>query len=483
MTSKESKSSLAKGSRLNKWKSEMEKISVVVAVYNGEKYLHECLDSILDQNFREMEVVLVDDASKDSTLSILEEYRRRDNRLRIISNKQNLGAGASRNIGLEAAKGKYVIFLDADDIFEKNMLQEIYQRAEKYRADVCIFREDQFYDNTQMYASYPYSRSISQRLEKAGMFSPKAVSNILFNLWNGWAWDKLFLRKFILKNRLKFQEIRSSEDGFFVHAALAMSKKITYLNDVYVHHRINNTSSISNSRDQSWECCYLYLHELRKYLLRNHKYENYKKSFINWAADFLYWNFWTLNENSREKLFYALKEYILYEFKLLQFKHDDFYNPFFYWFVHTINKSNTYQECEIPVDTTGRWLSIFTQNESRIDQLFQYLSLHHYNAAVWGAGIRGKTFLHKYRRRNELKKIFDKDTAKIGNILEDRYIIESFNYESCKEIDVIIVTNTSYYDMIMKEVKEIEANIKVFDLELYQTLCMSLPLSLEDCML
>ena len=458
----------------------MIKISVIIPIYNGESYLQECLDSICNQSLHEIEIICINDASKDSTLSILNKYHKKDNRFIILSNKSNLGAGASRNLGLDKAKGKYVIFLDADDVFEQEMLQEIYLRAENYHAEICVFREDQFCEDIQEYRYEPYSPSIARDLEHRGVFSPTEIKDFLFNLWNGWAWDKLFQREFILNNAIRFQEISSSEDGFFVHAALSIAKRITYLNQVYVHHRINRTTSLSNSRDASWECCYSYLHVLREYLIKKNIYSDYEKSFINWAPDFLYWNYWSLNEENRKKLFYALKQNILEEFGLLQYRADLFYNHFYYWFIHEIDKSDTYSACKIPVNPTEQWMAMLCQNESKIEYLFQYLEKHKYNAAIWGLGKRGMFFLNKYGSKRELKKIFDKDSQRTGEIINGKYKVELFNSSTSKGIDFIIVMNTGYFEAIAKEAASVNSQIKVFNLEQYQMPFRSMPLPLED---
>lgn len=458
----------------------MKKISVIIPIYNGGNYLRDCLDSILMQTLDDIEILCIDDASTDPTGSILSEYQKRDSRILIVTNQQNQGAGISRNIGLNMAKGKYVIFLDGDDVFEPDMLQETYQRAETYKADVCVFREDQFYESIQEHMSYPYSRSISKSLEEQGAFGPERIKDIIFNLWNGWAWDKLFLRKFILDNKLSFQEMRSSEDGFFVHAALAISKRITFLNKVYVHHRINRSSSLSNSRDSSWECCYIYLQGLRKYLIDKKLFSCFEKSFMNWAADFLYWNYWSLNEKSRKKMFLSLKQYMLGGLGLLHYGKNEFYNDFYYWFIREIDRSDTYLECRVPTDDKDRWELLFQHNEKKIDKVFQYLKVHQCEAAVWGAGIRGNAFVIRYG--SHITKVYDRDERKAGKEIKKGCRIEAFNAFTCKGIGFIIVTNTGYVESIAKEVKNIAPDIKVFDLEQYLLPHRSLPLCFGNCL-
>jgi len=106
------------------------KVSIIIPVYNAEKYIREDLDSLLGQSLREIEVICVDDGSKDSSLKILEDYQRKDDRIKILK-QENKGAGAARNEGMKEAKGDYLIFLDADDFFEKDMLEKSVGKMEE----------------------------------------------------------------------------------------------------------------------------------------------------------------------------------------------------------------------------------------------------------------------------------------------------------------------------------------------------------------
>ena len=113
------------------------KISVIIPVYNVEKYLGECLDSILAQTFQDFEIICVDDGSTDRSLDILQEYKRKDDRF-VIFQQRHAGAGAARNHGLKLAEGKYIQFLDSDDYFEPTLLEELYTRAEKFGSDLTV---------------------------------------------------------------------------------------------------------------------------------------------------------------------------------------------------------------------------------------------------------------------------------------------------------------------------------------------------------
>ena len=108
------------------------KISVIIPVYNGETYLAQCLDSIIGQTLKEIEIICVNDGSKDRTQQILEKYAEKDSRIQIIS-QENGGAGAARNAGLRIARGEYLSILDGDDFFEPDMLEKAYKKAKESR--------------------------------------------------------------------------------------------------------------------------------------------------------------------------------------------------------------------------------------------------------------------------------------------------------------------------------------------------------------
>lgn len=113
------------------------KVSVIIPVYNAQKYLEQALESVISQTLRDIEIICVDDGSTDSSPQILERFAKRDSRI-IIKRQQNRFAGAARNNGMESARGKYLVFWDADDIFDKNALKKMYLACERHSADICV---------------------------------------------------------------------------------------------------------------------------------------------------------------------------------------------------------------------------------------------------------------------------------------------------------------------------------------------------------
>ena len=447
-------------------------VSVIVSVYNGEKYLTECLESILAQTLENIEIICVNDASTDSTPRILETYQEK---LTIITNTRNCMAGESRNKGLRAASGEYVIFLDADDIFEPDMLEKAYNKAKSCDADICIFKEDLFVDNLEKRSNYLYAEALMEQLGKKVFFPPLELAEALFNLWNGWAWDKLFRRKFVIDAGIEFPDIQTSEDGFFVHAAMASAERISMLNEVLVHHRTGDTGSLSNTRDHAWESCLIYLKKLREYLIDRNLFSAFEKSYINWASSFLYWNYQTLSEISRGKLAAVMRRFFLTDLFIEQYGADFFFDAFSFWFVGRIMKR---EESKIPLTESERYQITYQQNDKKIETLRKYISQHYHKVALWGAGVRGQAFARVYGRGwDGLQEVYDMDKAKQGKDLCFGLTIRDWDASRLDKADCILVLNSAHLLSVRERLQG--ENILLFDMNTYLTL----PYEIDACML
>ena len=131
-------------------------ISIVIAVYNAEDYLRECLDSVIGQSYENIEVICVDDGSTDSSADIISEYSLKDNRVKLIK-QQNQFAGVARNTGMKQAKGEYIIFLDADDFFEPDMIEKAYEDIIIEDSDICVFNSNLFDMETEKFKDYSWA--------------------------------------------------------------------------------------------------------------------------------------------------------------------------------------------------------------------------------------------------------------------------------------------------------------------------------------
>ena len=283
----------------------MVKVSVIIPVYNVEPYLKQCMDSVVGQTLKDIEIICVDDGSTDNSLDILREYAAEDSRIQIIEQK-NAGAGAARNNGMRYATGKYLSFLDSDDFFEPRMLEKAYDLAEKDQADFVAYKSDQYHTDKNQFV--PVNWVIREHaITPYHPFTHRQLTGNVFKVFVGWAWDKLFLKEFVDKYHLTFQEQRTSNDMLFVFSAVALAKKISVVPVVLAHQRRDAKDSLSKTRENSWDCFYHALTALRDKLREEGLYEELEKDYINYALHFSLWNYNTLSEPTKTKLKEKLK--------------------------------------------------------------------------------------------------------------------------------------------------------------------------------
>ncbi len=282
----------------------MPKVSVIIPVYNVEKYLSKCLDSVINQTLKDIEIICIDDGSTDNSLSILEEYAKKDKRIKIIKQK-NLGAGAARNKGLEVAKGDYLSFLDSDDFFELDMLEKLYDNAININSDIAICNFKYFCTSTGKYIN---ARNINKFIHKK-VFNYEDIPNKIFNIFDNCSWNKLLKTSFVNDNNLKFQEIYRTNDLYFTSASLIVAKKISVISDYLVCYRIgikNNSQSTNYKFPLDFTMA---LTSLRDFLISHHVYGCVKKSYFNLVVDTCRHNLHTISHYENE--YNIVLEYLL----------------------------------------------------------------------------------------------------------------------------------------------------------------------------
>ena len=214
----------------------MPKISVVIPIYNAQKYLRRCLDSVLNQTFADFEVICVNDGSADGSKKILDEYAIRDERF-IIINKKNAGVSAARNDGIKRARGKYIHFMDADDFIDSNYYEKMFYAAQNTDADIVC---SGFVTDTK----YTHDIKYKKEFIKYGIYGKLRWT---YALTDGYVWRYLFKTEFIKKNKLLFdKKMISQEDAIFVLNVIANANAIAFVPNVFYHYMFNAMSALNN---------------------------------------------------------------------------------------------------------------------------------------------------------------------------------------------------------------------------------------------
>lgn len=297
-------------------------VSVVMPVYNTEKYLKQAIDSILGQSVKHIELIAVDDGSTDSSLQILKEYEKSDQRVRVLSQK-NQYAGAARNLGLSHAKGEYVIFLDSDDFFEKNLIKDTYYHAKMNDADVVLFG-GRHYDQQSGRSWIGDYLLDAKSAPKVQPFNCKDCPDKIFQITSACPWTKLFRREFIERTGLQFQTIHNANDVFFVLSSIAMAERIVTLDRQYVNYRVGLKGNLQSSKKRYFfEAYYAWHDQLKKLGLL----DPLRKSYMNCAMNGCLYNLRAVSDpEAKREVFERLKGEAFEYLEITGYPAEDYYD-------------------------------------------------------------------------------------------------------------------------------------------------------------
>jgi len=210
------------------------KISVIVPIYMVESYIHECINSIINQTYKNLEIILVDDGSPDKCPSICDEYANLDSRI-IVIHKNNGGLSDARNVGLDICTGEFISFIDSDDFIEEEMYEHLINIQKKNGSDIvrCDFRP--YCNKKKEKHSIYYSN-----MEEKNYFELDALRALLTYKFSCASWDKIY-RKDCIGN-LRFEKNRNNEDMLFLYYLLQKVSLVTETNKVYYNYRIREKS-------------------------------------------------------------------------------------------------------------------------------------------------------------------------------------------------------------------------------------------------
>lgn len=233
------------------------KVSIIVPIYNVEKYLDRCIQSLVNQTLNDIEIILVDDGSPDNCPSMCDEYAQKDNRIKVI-HKQNAGLGYARNSGLDIATGEYVAFIDSDDYVDLSMYKTLYKRAETINADAvfCGFKTEIFpnnwHESKEVYEDQLWEGNNVKEFMYNMIASGKGVRQE--RLYQMSVWHAIYRRDIIINHNILFPSERDvvSEDIPFQIDFLKNADKVLYLNAYLYYYCLNETSLSSTFKKEKF---------------------------------------------------------------------------------------------------------------------------------------------------------------------------------------------------------------------------------------
>lgn len=278
------------------------KISVIIPVYNIEKYLPKCLNSILDQTLKDIEIICVNDGSVDNSLMILREYANKHENI-VIINKENAGPGAARNSGIAVAKGEYIGFVDGDDFIEPEMYEALYKKAVKYDADVAITNAYLYYPKTNEKAIFRDYRLFSN-LDEIGSFTAHDYPEILTIVG---MWDRIFKKEFVDKIGFKNPEGRFYEDHLPSFESSVLARSIVVVNEPYYYYRQQREGSTVNREAKFDFYKFDFLKDyidVHRFLKSTNEYDVYQEQFLRYKMPFVVMHQNNMVSFSNFKLFF-----------------------------------------------------------------------------------------------------------------------------------------------------------------------------------
>ena len=272
------------------------KVSVIIPVYNVEKYLRECLESVVKQTLEDIEIICVNDGSTDHSPEILDEYAEQDKRIRVV-HKNNAGYGHTMNVGLDHAQGEYIGIVESDDYASLDMFEQLYFAAKNNDAEIV---RSNYITFTSEAENDPAICSVFDDIPYGKIINPKDYFD-LFKV-RPCIWTGIYKRSFLLENKIRFHETpgASFQDLSFSLCTYAMAERVYIIEDAFLHYRVDNANSSVKSKAKIFCVCEEYefldvfleskptLQKKLEYLIPALKSENYRWNYERLAPQYQY---------------------------------------------------------------------------------------------------------------------------------------------------------------------------------------------------
>lgn len=275
------------------------KISVIMPVYNAYDYMRPAIETVLSQTLRELELICIDDGSTDGSLSIIKEYQEKDDRIRIVT-ENNAGPSVARNKGIVRSRGEFVIFLDADDVYEPTLLETLYRIATEEELDIAVASFDILNNKKERFSSAtpePHGDIFSS----GAVVSKNEFPDYILQSTTGYVWNKLFRTAFIREKELMFApELYVFEDVHFVCTALSLASRVAKADTVLIHHRVYSEQSRAKLFKKYYSQVPVVYFKIKEFLMQHGTYVPLTRSFLNLSAGRCYKIFNLLWSDAKE---------------------------------------------------------------------------------------------------------------------------------------------------------------------------------------
>ena len=267
-------------------------ISVIIPVYNVEPYLRECLDSVLNQTLRDIEIICINDCSTDGSLAVLNDYASKDERIRVIDKRINEGLSQTRNVGIAAASGKYMLFIDSDDFVDMDLCRRALDCAEANQAELVIYDFVPFRNAEELNANRKRVSTI------AALDASDRVS--LLKIY-AFAWTKMIRSDLVHSLNLKFPLGLTYEDTPVHWQLVTLAKKIAIMPERLCFYR-QRSSSISYRTDWTLADKVDIFDSIRHFLVSHNLYETYQDVFLQSQLEVFSLTYETIDESHKNRL-------------------------------------------------------------------------------------------------------------------------------------------------------------------------------------
>lgn len=430
-------------------------ISIIMPLYNADRYLECALDCILNQSKKEFELICIDDGSTDKTVDIVKERIKNDSRIVLLENEKNMGAAYSRNKGMSCAQGKYFSFLDGDDVFDVDMLLIAYNHAIKYDAQLVVFEykhvptEDASIINV---IQTNYSREYIDKYCK-NTFKLVDVDERVYSTWSNGPCNKLYRRDLIEENNICFQSLQSCNDVYFVEMCFSLSDSIIFVDSEKILLKARDhdaPSRISNNRKT------INVYKSFEKLIFELQLRNACDNIMRRVYEKTYWSFVSLLNNKKKS--YEERE----------------------WFYYYLQKEgivifDNAEKCNVSDTVLNGIKKIKEQSfetewykyNTLISHLFDINKVRYECASrtvIWGCGIRGKRIIQfLYNNGLSVKAVCDINPNIAGNLI-GHYIVNLVDEIDWEDVDTVVVSALGIVNDVKEYLKDFK-NIRIIELD------------------